>query len=72
MPAVSRLKTRVYSSASSSASELHRILTEAGIGEIELSEVRAAAKQAEQAAASLHRLAGIIELELDNQRAVKG
>lgn len=39
------------------------IITDLDISELELSQIRAAARQAEQAAADFNKLAGILELE---------
>lgn len=62
-----RLKTRLLREANSAIRQVEHIAKEFTPNTMELSEVRAAARQAEQAAAELNKLAGVLELEFLNK-----
>ena len=62
-----RLKTRLLREANSAIRQVEHIAKEFTPDTMELAEVRAAARQAEQAAAELNKLAGVLELEFLNK-----
>lgn len=65
--AAEKVKTRLLRDANSSVRQLANITEGLAIPDMELSQVRAAARQAEQAAAELNKLAGVLEVEFMGQ-----
>ena len=63
MTAAQKVKTRLLRDANSSVRQLTDIVSGLTTADMELSQVRAAARQAEQAAAELNKLAGVLEVE---------
>lgn len=67
MTAAQKVKTRLLRDVNSSVKQLTDIASGLAVADMELSQVRAAARQAEQAAAELNKLAGILEVEFVGQ-----
>lgn len=65
--AVEKVKVRLLRDANTSVRQLTNIAEGLTIHDMELSQVRAAARQAEQAAAELNKLAGVLEVEFMGQ-----
>lgn len=63
MTAAQKVKTRLLRDVNSSVKQLTDIASGLAVADMELSQVRAAARQAEQAAAELNKLAGVLEVE---------
>lgn len=63
MTAAQKVKTRLLRDVDSSVRQLAAIASGLAVADMELSQVRAAARQAEQAAAELNKLAGVLEVE---------
>lgn len=63
MTAAQKVKTRLLRDVNSSVRQLTAIASGLAVADMELSQVRAAARQAEQAAAELNKLAGVLEVE---------
>lgn len=64
-----RLKTKLLREAKSGVRQCSDIVGGLNVATMELAEVRAAARQAEQTAAELNRLAGVLELEFQNKQS---
>lgn len=64
---VYKVKTRTLRNVNSSVRQLSEITKDFAAGSMELAQVRAAARQAEQAASELNKLAGILEVEFVGQ-----
>lgn len=67
MSDVERVKARLFRYVQSSVRQTTAIVDDLSVDTMELAHVRAAAKQAEQTAAELNKLIGILEVEFINK-----